>query len=262
MPPLPPQPPPDASAKTKLDAKLKADQLQEEARTTMRNFYISVYHRAGDEIPLPPEPVSPMSGPPAPDGTSHPASGTGPPSVQPAHPSTGSNAIAAQAQSAANAPADNGIAAGSQGNRPGSDSASTQQAAGQPGTSPAALTPVSHPPGANPGISSPGVPGQGLGTPAPALSFDPEKSPNTVGGSLISSARNGAGAGRPASGVPGTPTARGAPKQDEEKSELKTKDYLVTTEHGEELIGPLPKAAPPVLGVWPTPAEAEHDSTP
>jgi hypothetical protein len=49
--------------------------------------------------------------------------------------------------------------------------------------------------------------------------------------------------------MPGMPGAGAARKREEDK-EHKTPSYLVNVDNGNELIGPLGKATPPVIGVW------------
>ncbi len=92
-----------------------------------------------------------------------------------------------------------------------------------------------------PGFGSGGTAGGGVGVVgAPGASAS---GPGGVGGST-----GGASAGR-TGGTPGMgmlPAARGAGRDDE--SEHSTPGYLVTADNGTELVGNLPRVAPPVLG--------------
>ncbi|MCM6773942.1 hypothetical protein NDR87_10715 [Nocardia sp. CDC159] len=85
--------------------------------------------------------------------------------------------------------------------------------------------------GGAPGRGIPGVPGTS-GTP----------------GVVPAAARLTGMPGQPNAGMPGMGAPGAAAKKDDEDRTKSTPDYLVTKEHGEELIGPNTKAVPPVIG--------------
>jgi hypothetical protein len=65
-----------------------------------------------------------------------------------------------------------------------------------------------------------------------------------------------AAAGRPGMGMPGLPAA--GKKKDEER-EHRTPSYLINLDNGNELIGPMPKATPPVIGLWNDDGTPKHE---
>lgn len=112
----------------------------------------------------------------------------------------------------------------------------------------------------SPGIGSSGGAGAGLGgrpgsssgggaaSPAksflqPAVGFAGQPGVGGPGGS----AGGAAAASRGAPGAPGAGMGGGRGKGDDDK-EHKTADYLVNIDNGNELIGKMPKVAPPVIG--------------
>jgi hypothetical protein len=55
--------------------------------------------------------------------------------------------------------------------------------------------------------------------------------------------------------------ARGKREEEDEDKYYKPKSWLISEENGSALIGPLPKASPPVLGVWDDVEPAEPERT-
>ena len=78
--------------------------------------------------------------------------------------------------------------------------------------------------------------------------------PSPLGSQNVSNLNNAAGpqnsvaAQRAINGAPGGMMPHGAGRQGGEDKEHKTPSYLVNEENGNELIGPIPKTAPPVIG--------------
>ncbi|MBF6471307.1 MULTISPECIES: hypothetical protein [Nocardia] len=141
-------------------------------------------------------------------------------------------------------------------------SSTTQDSTTPASTTPASTTPSSTTPTPSTTPSTPGTPGTPhLGTPgspgsptnpgAPGVSVPPRAASNTPNAAAAAAARTGTSTGRAGmSGMPGgmAPGARGGKSDDETSKGIP--DYLITQEHGDELIGldDLPGTVPPVIG--------------
>ncbi|WP_280313013.1 hypothetical protein [Nocardia abscessus] len=141
-------------------------------------------------------------------------------------------------------------------------SSTTQDSTTPASTTPASTTPSSTTPTPSTVPNTPGTPGTPhLGTPgspgspnnpgAPGVSVPPRAASNTPNASAAAAARTGTSTGRAGmSGMPGgmAPGARGGKSDDETNKGIP--DYLITQEHGDELIGldDPPRTVPPVIG--------------
>ena len=105
-------------------------------------------------------------------------------------------------------------------------------------TTPTGPTPIS--PGLSPNTTTTN-PGPSTLQPSP-LGSQNVSNPNTPAGPLSTTAAQRTTA------VPGGMMPHGAGRQGGEDKEHKTPSYLVNEENGNELIGPIPKTTPPVIG--------------
>ena len=111
----------------------------------------------------------------------------------------------------------------------------------QPGTDTPRMTPDYR--SATPSVSTP------VGSPNPGLPVVGRATPNN-GTNPVVAQSSPRPVGTRGFGGPGMmPGAAGARRQDDE-TEHKIPDYLITEENANALVGNLPKTAPPVLGVW------------
>ncbi|NMN97807.1 WXG100 family type VII secretion target [Antrihabitans stalactiti] len=106
-------------------------------------------------------------------------------------------------------------------------------------TTPTGPTPIS--PGLSPNTTTTN-PGPSTLQPSP-LGTQNVSNPNTPAGPISTSA-----APRSSTAAPGGLMPHGAGRQGGEDKEHKTPSYLVNEENGNELIGPIPKTTPPVIG--------------
>ncbi|MFR9772193.1 hypothetical protein [Nocardia sp. SC052] len=229
-----------------------------EAVRVLRTVYAPVVMESDTNVPVIPRPATTAnpggigdgSGPRGTNtGTGNP-SGTSSPSSDP----SGTNSTEDPTTQSSNQPSDD---ASKTSESTSTDPASTTQDSTTPAsttpssTTPASTTPTSTSPSSpgSPHSSTPGSPGSPAGPGAPGVSVPSKGTPNSTN-AVPAAARTGTSPGRAgASGMGGmAPGARGG-KSDEESTKG-IPDYLITQEHGNELIGldELPGTVPPVIG--------------
>ncbi|MUM16004.1 hypothetical protein FZI91_12410 [Mycobacterium sp. CBMA271] len=265
-------------------AQAQAQQKQDEARMIMRTVYAPVFQQASQGVPLLPPAAEFGSGAAVPVQPSSSEFGTGKPInpeklkpideaavrsaaaaalADPAQSATAGGAGGAAAAAASAGAAGGGSGAGAGG--PASAAAAAGAARGTTPTSSGSTTAT----GPNTG-SVPGTYGIGRwGKPAAAKDDEKDKnkkddfSPLLAGPIVAGSYTAGAGMGlsaaptaSPMSGMgiaqPPTMMTPGQANQHHQEDEDQhfTPEFLVSIDNGNELVGPLPKVSPAVIGVW------------
>ncbi|MFD4368455.1 hypothetical protein [Rhodococcus sp. NPDC058521] len=245
------------------------DDARQEAIRVMNTVYTPVVQQADTGVPMLPaavDPTDPSTGTPGTPGGPGIGPSGGPdisgPSAAPGSPAAGfpqSTAPASTAPSSigptaqppiAPASAVPAAASGLPGSGVGQDSARNPfvapAAAGLGGGSGSGSLGSGS---AGRGVGTGGVgTGGGFGSGASAAPLGAPQKPGAVSPGQASGARAAGGAGAGRMGMGGAMMPPGARGKGDDDTEHKTPDYLVNVQNGNELIGDLPRGAPPVLG--------------